>query len=367
MADRAVCIRREQRSGIHLVHVEHHGWRELILSAEWGERSSAKVLEDVHALVAEHQMQMVSEEILGLPADPAAFMKGAGADPCTWVVGDSLGLGGVQLWAVSGVRVEPVRHDGRVVGVVFEDEHARWCRLGDVRPSAHSTAEDSLQAAETFQIMQRALQSAGMDFSNVVRTWFYNRDILRWYPDFNTVRTSFFRKHGVFERMVPASTGIGASNGAGTALVAGALAVALKSNVVRTTTLPSSLQCPALSYGSSFSRAVELTMPGLRRVLVSGTASIEPGGNTAHVGCVDAQVDLTMRVVAAILESRHMKWTDVVRGIVYVRRAEDVGAFRRYCEWHDLPAMPMVMLHSVVCRDDLLFELEVDAASPVPG
>ena len=54
--------------------------------------------------------------------------------------------------------------------------------------------------------------------------------------------------------------------------------------------LPSPLQCPALEYGSSFSRAAELRTPGWRRVVVSGTASILPGSHeVAHVGDVDAQ------------------------------------------------------------------------------
>ena len=66
--------------------------------------------------------------------------------------------------------------------------------------------------------------------------------------------------------------------------------------------VPSPLQCPALDYGSSFSRAVELVAGDHRRLFVSGTASISPEGHTLHVGDVDAQVARTMEVVEAMLE-----------------------------------------------------------------
>jgi enamine deaminase RidA (YjgF/YER057c/UK114 family) len=102
-------------------------------------------------------------------------------------------------------------------------------------------------------------------------------------------------------------------------------------------------------------------MPDHRRILVSGTASIAPEGHTVHVGDTRAQIGKTLEVVEAILESRRMQWSDVVRGIAYMRNAADVPLYRRYCAGHGLPPMPAVVMNSVICRDDLLFELEVDA------
>lgn len=57
--------------------------------------------------------------------------------------------------------------------------------------------------------MEEALNRAGMDFSHVVRTWFYNNRLLDWYEEFNRARDTFFESRGVFDRLVPASTGIG--------------------------------------------------------------------------------------------------------------------------------------------------------------
>jgi enamine deaminase RidA (YjgF/YER057c/UK114 family) len=162
--------------------------------------------------------------------------------------------------------------------------------------------------------------------------------------------------------LVPASTGIGGRNANGSALTGGLLAVEPKSEDLRVFAVPSPLQCPALEYGSSFSRAVEFQASAHRRLFVSGTASIEPGGETVHVGDVDKQIDTTMQVVAAILESRDMDWADVIRGSAYVKHPEDAPAYSRYCAAKSLPDIPVTLTNNAICRDNLLFEIEVDAA-----
>lgn len=289
--------------------------------------------------------------------------------PLTWVQGDLEALGaassaatcGAHLWAICGADVHPLVLDGVTLGSVIDGPHATECLLGGIHPTDVSAPRDR-QARETFERMERALAEVAMDFSHVARTWFFLDEILAWYGDFNHVRTSFFTERGVFDGIVPASTGIGGGNPHGAALVAGAYAVKPKAAEVKVEAVPSPLQCPALQYGSSFSRAVEITMPDIRRVLVSGTASIAPGGETEFLGDVAGQTARTCEVVAAILRSRGMDWADVTRATAYVRSLDDAAVFDEYCAAHDLPPLPTVTAHNVICRDDLLFELEVDAA-----
>jgi enamine deaminase RidA (YjgF/YER057c/UK114 family) len=160
---------------------------------------------------------------------------------------------------------------------------------------------------------------------------------------------------------MPASTGIGAGNCAGVAVVAEALAIKAKEQNIHIYEVPSPLQCPASDYKSSFSRAVEVVLPDHRRLYVSGTASIEPGGRTAHVGDVEKQIALTMDVVEAILASRQMGWSDVSRAIAYFKDIQDASLLDSYCSKKRLPLLPMAVAHGDICRDDLLFEIEVDA------
>ncbi len=291
--------------------------------------------------------------------------SGGIAWPVTWIQGDGASgayLTGTQAFAVRGIELEPVYLDGRVVGNLFDSENARCCLLGDLGPTDLSRSREE-QARETFERMDAALKTVGMDFSNVVRTWLYLDKLLTWYDEFNEVRTTFFNEYGVFDNLVPASTGIGVSNPAGAALVSDVFAIQPKNGGVNIEAVPSPLQCPAIDYKSSFSRGVEISSAAQRFLLISGTASIHPGGETAHVGDVRKQIALTMEVIDAILKSRDMSWENTVRGIAYFRNGADAPLYEEYCRQNGLPALPMAIAHADICRDDLLVEVEIDAVA----
>jgi enamine deaminase RidA (YjgF/YER057c/UK114 family) len=201
-----------------------------------------------------------------------------------------------------------------------------------------------------------------MTVKNVARTWLFLDDILSWYGDFNHVRNDFFARTELRAGSVPASTGVSGRNPAFSAVGLAAWAVKPRNQAGEVVhVVPSPRQCPAPAYGSAFSRAVEIGSPGFRQVLVSGTASIEPGGQTAHVGDVRAQINLSMEVVEAILESRGMTFADVSRATAYFRSGAAAPLFNDWLERHELRGLPVVNACCDICRDDLLFEIEVDA------
>jgi enamine deaminase RidA (YjgF/YER057c/UK114 family) len=328
-----------------------------------------QMFETLARFVQENDAQIVSQDVFGcceLHGEGLRALEHACGRiewPVTWIEGDGpaqKALTGTQVYAISGASVKPIQLGERTVGVTFEDEDARYCLLGDLR-AADIVSSRPQQARETFEQMEAALAYAGMDFSNVVRTWLYIDKILSWYDEFNKVRTNFFTERRVFDGIVPASTGIGAGNCAGVALVGEVFALRAKKQNIEVCTVPSPLQCPAPEYNSSFSRAVEVALPDHRRLYVSGTASIEPSGKTAHIGDPAKQISLTMDVVAAILQSRRMTWADVSRAIAYFRDIKDVPLFDEYCKKNRLPALPVATAHGDICRNDLLFEIEVDA------
>jgi len=284
--------------------------------------------------------------------------------PITCLEGDSgegAALAGMHVHAISGAPVKTLWQSERPVGRTFQDQSARYCLLGDIR-DVDNAAPRPVQAQHAFENLRAALAQADMTMHDVARTWLFMDDVLAWYGDFNKVRTHFFEQEKMFGRLVPASTGIGCRNSAGAALILGGMALrphAAGTPLVREITSP--LQNSALDYGSSFSRAVEVTDAQWRRLLISGTASIDPAGHTVHVGDTHAQVDLTMRVVEALLQSRGMTWRDTTRATAYFKHASYVAAFRTYCQRHELPLLPVICVECAVCRDDLLFELELDA------
>src|ERR1019366_1387059 len=133
------------------------------------------------------------------------------------------------------------------------------------------------QVQQMFGNLEWALDQAGFELADVVRTWFYNDDILAWYGDFNRVRSAHYAGVKWRTGSLPASTGIGARNIDGAALVVAAWAMRPLDGAARAREVGSPLQCPAPAYGSAFCRAMELDSGGCRRLFVSGTASIYPG------------------------------------------------------------------------------------------
>lgn len=363
----AALLRKTEYRGIRAVQIPLAGRHEYFITAAWNGTGAPS---DIHRTIAEYlrgenarlvsvtrftQQSCLKEAAEGIEA------LGAPQWPDTLVLGDETDRRlGILAWAVSGVDTAPVRAGNKILGTVFEDEDARYCRLGGVLPES-AGASDSDQAAQVFDQIEEALIAAGMDFGNVIRTWFFNRGILDWYGGFNRVRSDFFAKRGVFGQRVPASTGVGGWNAAGAALINETFAVQPKSNAVRAEAVPSPLQCPALQYGSSFNRAAMLTEPGCRRLFISGTASIDAEGNTIHVGDIGGQIDWTMRVVRGILASKGMDWENVVQSTAYFRHLAEAPAFDRWLETHHLGGMPVIVTQNTVCRGDLLFELEATA------
>jgi len=283
--------------------------------------------------------------------------------PVVWLQGDACKDGGMysmQAVAVSGIKPKPVKLDGRDVGFTYEDEYARYCRLRGILP-ANLKASRAVQTHSAFQIMEAALEENGFRFTDTVRTWIYLDQLLDWYGDFNRVRTDFFEEKDIFSHMVPASTGIGAANPFGAAIVMDVLAVQPKNGQLKIRAVDSPLQNPALDYKSSFSRAVELKFPTHRSLLISGTASIEPEGKTVYQDDPEKQIRLTMEVVKAILVSRDMNWGDLFRGIAYFKDMSYLPIYRQVAAELGIPRFPLAVSHADVCRDDLLFEIEVDA------
>lgn len=284
--------------------------------------------------------------------------------PVLWIEGRSCNgalLAGAQAFAVSGAEVERVRDQGAVVGSVYADADARQGIFAGLRPD-NLRGSRHQQALETLQNLDVVLRRTGFEFGDIARTWFYNEKLLDWYADFNRVRTAFYATRPFRSGSLPASTGVAAANPAGAALAVGAWAVRPLSGCAIVREVASPRQCPAPSYGSSFSRAVEIVSGGKRRLSISGTASIGVDGRSLWAGDVARQIATTMDVVEAILAERGLALNDTTRATAYFKYPLDVAAFEVWEEGRGV-RLPVVCVHCDICRDDLLFELELDACA----
>lgn len=270
-----------------------------------------------------------------------------------------------QLWMAVGGETRDLTWQGRRIGTIHEDEEARYLFIGDLAPS-DPAAPRREQAREVIESLVSVLEANGMALGSLMRTWFYLDRILDWYQPFNEVRNACFERLGIFNGLIPASTGIGCSNYHGSALVMKALAIEPR-HTAPATAVTSPLQCPAPDYRSAFSRAVEVNLPSHRQLHISGTASIGSCGETLHVGKLDAQVNTTLEVVSAILSSRGFEWCHATRAIAYVRHSADLPAVCSLLADHPVGNSPLHIMQADICRDELLFELELDACKMDPS
>ena len=281
-----------------------------------------------------------------------------------WVEGTGCGdhaIAGIQTHAIAGARVRTLSGNGRPLARTWEDALVTHCVVNSILPTRTSTTRPE-QTRKVFENLQTGLASAGMTMKDIVRTWFYLDNILSWYDDFNHVRNDVFAHNELRPHCLPASTGVGGRNPMGAALAAATWAIRPRDQAAKVMHFaPSPEQCPASSYGSAFSRAVEIGCAGFRRLLVSGTASIARDGKTEHIGDARAQIERSMQVVGAILESRRMTFADTAFATAFFKSPADAPLFADWLARHGQPAMPVVSAGCDICRDNLLFEIELEA------
>ena len=346
-------------------------WTEYFLGALPGGACPSEWLADLSAFLEQSGATLVELDVFGDPrlmgdVREALAASGFAAFPVSLLMHDEQAegaSGGMLVRAVRGVPVHPVVYQGTTLGYRFEDESAVYCYLGGLVPS-DAAQDGAQQTTEVMTLIEGALKVVGMVFQDVVRTWYYLDGILSWYDDFNRARTEFFKDHDVFSLRMPASTGIGIANASGKLVLAKVHALRPKNAACSVRVAGSPLQGCAYAYGSAFSRALELVSPGARSLHISGTASIAPSGETEYIDDVSAQIQRTLDVVQAILHDAGMDWTDTVRGIAYFRHAKDLTLWDAARAALKLPQPVELVVFADICRDDLLFELELEAATP---
>ena len=152
--------------------------------------ASAEGLEDAKAhfdaLNSISKMRLVGPELYAACELPLFQKKSSGE---FLFLGTEVGGGyrGLQCCLVSEDISKEIVFEGRRVGLCFEDDFARYALLGGIFPEDIRACKEA-QTLSVFESIEAVLDGVGMDFSNIVRTWFYNDNILDWYEIFNRAR-----------------------------------------------------------------------------------------------------------------------------------------------------------------------------------
>ncbi len=218
------------------------------------------------------------------------------------------------------------------------------------------------QSDTMFDTALELLREHGATFREVLRTWIYLDDIDRDYQALNESRNAFFQREDV--RRLPASTGIGGKlHPRGTlctldvyALLNPAIA---QVEVMRTPTLNEAPQ-----YGSSFSRGMKMALPEQTYLFISGTASVDEQGQTAHVGDVRGQLERMLLNIEGLLVPQGAAWSDLVQGVTFLKSPEYAEVYRELCQERGIVDVPHTVVQADVCRPELLSEMEAIAVVP---
>lgn len=220
------------------------------------------------------------------------------------------------------------------------------------------------EAYGMYEAAAALLRRAGMDFGHVVRTWIYLRDIGRDYAEFNRARRSFYGRAGL--ELFPASTGIGGGCAAAGHNLLMALHAAGSPHPVGMTALHTPTLNEAASYGSDFSRGVSFADGNKISLLISGTASVDERGRTAHEGDLAGQLERMLENVSTLLAGQGASFEQVVSLTTYLKDPAGAPALLAALRRRGLENIPNVLVQAVVCRPDLLCEMEAAAVLPLP-
>jgi enamine deaminase RidA (YjgF/YER057c/UK114 family) len=289
----------------------------------------------------------------------------------------------VEAWAIGGPGVTVVRQSPHAVLVTYD--RLRWLHVGVAKTDFPADGVH-VAAQRMFAQSGRLLTAAGMDWSKVVRTWWYLGDITgevggrQRYMELNRARAEFYggikfnasqRRESAPSDCYPASTGIGMTPNTGMILAL----QALKTDRPDVLLLPleNPVQTPAYDYepwysprSPRFSRAMALVTSEQITVWISGTASIVRS-EACHLDDIVAQTEQTLDNIAALISSENFErhggaglgaaLRELAKIRVYVKRVKDVAACRAVCEQR-LGAIPALYLIADVCRPELLVEIE---------
>ncbi len=272
----------------------------------------------------------------------------------------------VALWAyhVRGPHRLDKRATGSGVALRRGDRtHLYLTQLGATESPARSSQD---QTREAFDACLRTLGEHRASLSHdVIRTWLFVQGIDQHYQGMVTARRELFERHGLTNAThYIASTGIeGRPADHRRLVVLDAYAIAgVESGQIRHLTATDHLG-PTSEYGVTFERGTRVAHGDRAHVFISGTASIDPKGNTLHVGDLEGQTRRAFANVAALLDDAGARVSDIAQLLVYLRDPADRPFVERYLQQFH-PDTPAFILRAPVCRPSWLVEVECIAITP---
>jgi enamine deaminase RidA (YjgF/YER057c/UK114 family) len=346
---------------------------------------------EIASILTSQDLAIVQERVFGSLAVRAAVLGARSRALASRRINESHTLtyvegsppGGIG-WA--GTIIHAVRRNmlDKPVEVVQFGQRATGCRWacsgidyivlqnlpGPEGPMACSRASREADARRAMMQAEELLRSQGLRYRDVVRTWFYLRNILEWYDEFNDVRNTLYDRFGLSQMGdcaagLPASTGVAGCVSDESACTLDLFAAVPEfGNTVGIERLHNPRQSEATVYGSAFARAMLLRRPESCLIEVSGTAAVDESGRSLHPDNVTAQIESTLQRIASLLKPVGAGLRDISAATAFVKHAEHAAVFRGLLDKNALTSLPVVTVVADICREELLFEMDAELVLP---
>lgn len=249
--------------------------------------------------------------------------------------------------------------------VIIENKEARFLFAGGLQSDVLGL-NISEQSRNVFTSLGNIMKKESFPVNSIIRQWNYIERITGFdgedqhYQSFNNARSEFYGSSS-WDNGYPAATGIGSYFGG---VLVDVDAVVFKSDDCYATPINNRLQVAAHKYSEGvlehsgkmkstpkFERAKSMTFGGQDIIYISGTAAIRGEESLKGVG-LERQLHTTMENIAELIkDGKH----ELLR--VYLKDESFYRESRKLLRGYDL-AIPMIYLHTDVCRDELLIEIE---------
>ncbi|WP_245538959.1 translation initiation inhibitor, yjgF family protein [Thioflavicoccus mobilis] len=213
---------------------------------------------------------------------------------------------------------------------------------------------------EVYGGLDDLLRQTGFKETDIVRTWFLVKDILRDYDLLNAVRDEWFATWFNDDHFIPASTGIQSHINHDGHFSMEFLAV--DGDGITVEQMHCALQNEPIEYDKMFSRGILLSMPKSRIALISGTASTNKQGEVKFRDDIDRQFQYTLDSIEDLLNGVGMGFENIAQSMMWLKHGGDHAVCLDIAERNGFPMERCVqLLDCNVCRDEWLCEIEVTA------
>ncbi len=195
---------------------------------------------------------------------------------------------------------------------------------------------------------------------NIIRTWFYIKDIDNNYQGMVDSRNEYFDNIGMNKNThYIASTGIqGVNENHKSYITFNYLSmIGIHSDQIKYLKALNYLN-PTHEYNVAFERGVRVNFNDQMRYYISGTASIDNKGKVLHINDVKSQLERVIVNIKSLLEDGEGYLADLKIMIIYLRDPSDYKLINDFMGYQTYINCPYLILEGAVCRPEWLIEAE---------